>query len=60
WPSPLNVDNYAWGFGYDTKANIFNMGIGDAYVEQGTPEELYEDLGISADKIAKRIQDWLK
>ncbi len=41
------------------KADVFNMGIGDAFVEQGKPEELYNDLGISPDKIAKRINDWL-
>ena len=42
------------------KADVFNMGIGDAYVEQGKSEELYKDLGISADKIAQRIQEWAK
>ncbi|MCK5357634.1 MAG: 1-deoxy-D-xylulose-5-phosphate synthase, partial [Elusimicrobiales bacterium] len=41
------------------KADVFNMGIGDAYVEQGKPEQLYNDLGISPDKIAKRIQEWI-
>ncbi len=41
------------------KADVLNMGIGDAFVEQGKPEELYNDLGISPDKIAKRIQEWL-
>ena len=38
---------------------VVNMGIGDTYVEQGNAEELYDDLGLSSDKIAKRIQKWI-
>jgi len=49
-----------WLNANNQKADVFNMGIGDAFVEQGKPDELYEDLGISPDKITKRISDWIK
>jgi 1-deoxy-D-xylulose-5-phosphate synthase len=48
-----------WLNANSVKADVLNMGIGDAFVEQGKPEELYNDLGISPDKIAKRIKDWI-
>ena len=38
---------------------LLRLGIPDAYVEQGKPEELYEDLGLTADRIAAGAAAWL-
>ncbi len=40
-------------------ARVLRLGIPDAYLEQGTPEELYEDLGLSAGKMADAAFAWL-
>ncbi len=40
-------------------AGVLRLGIPDAYVEQGKPEELYEDLGLTADRIAASAAGWL-
>ena len=40
-------------------AGVLRLGIPDAYVEQGKPEELYEDLGLTADRIAGAAAAWL-
>ncbi len=40
-------------------AEVLRLGIPDAYVEQGKPEELYEDLGLTAEKIADGAAAWL-
>ncbi|MHB0994801.1 MAG: 1-deoxy-D-xylulose-5-phosphate synthase [Elusimicrobiales bacterium] len=38
---------------------VLRLGIPDAYVEQGRPEELYEDLGLTAARIADGAAAWL-
>ena len=38
---------------------VLRLGIPDAYVEQGKPEELYEDLGLTAARIAEGAAAWL-
>ena len=35
------------------------LGIPDSFVEHGTPEELYNMLGLDAEGIAKSITDWI-
>jgi 1-deoxy-D-xylulose-5-phosphate synthase len=41
------------------KAPLLRLGIPDSYVEQGKPEELYEDIGLTAEKIAASVKKWL-
>jgi len=41
------------------EARVLRLGIPDAYVEQGSPEELYEDLGLTAEKMAQGAAAWL-
>jgi 1-deoxy-D-xylulose-5-phosphate synthase len=38
---------------------VLRLGIPDAYVEHGKPEELYEDLGLTAGRIADGAAAWL-
>ena len=38
---------------------VLRLGIPDRYIEQGRPEELYEDLGLTSGKMADRIREWL-
>ncbi len=40
------------------KADVLTLGIGDYYVEHGKPQELYELIGISAEKICEKILNW--
>jgi 1-deoxy-D-xylulose-5-phosphate synthase len=38
---------------------LLRLGIPDAYVEQGKPEELYEETGLSAERMAASVKSWL-
>lgn len=40
--------------------NVKRLGIQDTFVEHGTPEELYNMLGLDAEGIANSIQDFLR
>lgn len=40
--------------------NLKRLGIQDTFVEHGTPEELYNMLGLDAEGIANSIQDFLR
>jgi 1-deoxy-D-xylulose-5-phosphate synthase len=42
------------------QSNVLRLGIPDRYIEQGRPDELYEDLGLSSGKMADNIAAWLK
>ncbi len=42
------------------EAGVLRLGIPDAYVEQGRPEELYADLGLTAEKMAASAAAWLR
>ena len=42
------------------RPHVLRLGIPDRYIEQGRPDELYEDLGLSPEKMAARIHDWVK
>jgi 1-deoxy-D-xylulose-5-phosphate synthase len=42
------------------KSGVLRLGIPDRYIEQGRPDELYADLGLSSGKIAESIIEWLK
>lgn len=42
------------------KHRVLNLGIKDKFVEHARPAELYEDLGLSAEKIASGTEEWLK
>lgn len=41
------------------QAKVLRLGIADAYVEQGRPEELYADTGISPEAMAAAAAAWL-
>ncbi|PKM98277.1 MAG: 1-deoxy-D-xylulose-5-phosphate synthase [Elusimicrobia bacterium HGW-Elusimicrobia-3] len=43
----------------DIPARLLRLGIADAYVEQGRPEELYADIGISPERMAAAAAAWL-
>jgi 1-deoxy-D-xylulose-5-phosphate synthase len=40
--------------------NVKRLGIQDTFIEHGTPEELYNMIGLDAEGIAKSIQDFLE
>ncbi|HET7733976.1 MAG TPA: 1-deoxy-D-xylulose-5-phosphate synthase [Paludibacter sp.] len=40
--------------------NVKRLGIEDTFIEHGTPEELYNMIGLDAEGIAKSIQDFLE
>ncbi len=40
-------------------ARVLRLGIPDAYVEQGKPEELYADLGLDPEGLAAAAAGWL-
>jgi 1-deoxy-D-xylulose-5-phosphate synthase len=40
-------------------APLLRLGIPDAYVEQGKPEELYDDVGLSPERMAASVRKWL-
>ena len=42
------------------QSDVLRLGIPDHYIEQGRPDELYEDLGLSSGKMADRIAEWFK
>ncbi|OGR43193.1 MAG: 1-deoxy-D-xylulose-5-phosphate synthase [Elusimicrobia bacterium GWA2_56_46] len=42
------------------QSNLLRLGIPDRYIEQGRPDELYEDLGLSSGKMADKIAEWLR
>lgn len=42
------------------QARVLRLGIGDAYVEQGKPEELYADVGLTPEKMAGAAAHWLR
>jgi len=46
--------------GNGLRADVLRLGIPDRYIEQGRPDELYEDLGLSSGKMADSIAAWLK
>ncbi len=41
------------------QARVLRLGIPDSYVEQGKPEEIYEELGLTAGKMAEAAVSWL-
>ena len=41
-------------------ANILRFGIQDEFVEHGTQKELFEQIGLTAAKVASKIQKYLK
>jgi 1-deoxy-D-xylulose-5-phosphate synthase len=41
------------------ETRLLRLGIPDEYVEQGKPEELYEDLGLNAERMAAKALAWL-
>jgi 1-deoxy-D-xylulose-5-phosphate synthase len=41
------------------RAEVLRLGIPDAYVEQGKPEELYADLGLTPEGMAGAAAAWL-
>ncbi len=41
------------------QARVLRLGIPDAYVEQGKPDELYADLGLSPEGLADSADAWL-
>jgi len=43
----------------DIQARVLRLGIADAYIEQGKPEELYADIGISPERMAAAAAAWL-
>ena len=40
-------------------ARLLRLGLPDSYVEQGKPEELYSDVGLTAEKMAASAAEWL-
>lgn len=41
------------------QSNVLRLGIPDRYIEQGRPDELYDDVGLSSGKMADSISKWL-
>ena len=41
------------------QSNILRLGIPDRYIEQGRPDELYDDLCLSSGTMADRIFEWV-
>jgi 1-deoxy-D-xylulose-5-phosphate synthase len=39
---------------------VLNIGIGDQFVEQGKPEELYHELGMDAEGIVRKIHEFMQ
>ena len=39
---------------------VLCIGIGDAYVEQGSRDEIKKELGLDVDSVARRIKEWYK
>ncbi|OGR41921.1 MAG: 1-deoxy-D-xylulose-5-phosphate synthase [Elusimicrobia bacterium GWA2_61_42] len=52
------VLEYLNAAGLDTR--LLRLGIPDAYVEQGKPDELYADLGIDPEGMARAAAAWLR
>ncbi|HBA59408.1 MAG TPA: 1-deoxy-D-xylulose-5-phosphate synthase [Elusimicrobia bacterium] len=42
------------------EARLLRLGIPDAWVEHGRPEELYDELGLTSEKIAGSAAAWLE
>jgi 1-deoxy-D-xylulose-5-phosphate synthase len=42
------------------KNNVIRLGIPDAFIEHGEPHELYDEIGISPEKIRLKIQEVIK
>ena len=42
-----------------TDARVLRLGIPDSYVEQGKPEELYSEVGLTPEKMAASAAEWL-
>ena len=42
------------------KANLLRIGIGDEFIEHGTQKELFEQIGMSASKVAAKVQKHFK
>ncbi len=42
------------------RSDVLRLGIPDRYIEQGRPDELYDDLGLSSVKMADGISRWLE
>ena len=42
------------------QVNVKRLGIQDTFIEHGTPEELYNMIGLDAVGIAQSIENWLK
>ncbi|MFA6435302.1 MAG: 1-deoxy-D-xylulose-5-phosphate synthase [Elusimicrobiales bacterium] len=41
------------------QSTVLRLGIPDRYIEQGRPDELYDDLGLSSGTMADRIAEWV-
>jgi 1-deoxy-D-xylulose-5-phosphate synthase len=41
------------------QARVLRLGIGDSYVDQGKPEELYSEAGLTPEKMAEAAAQWL-
>jgi 1-deoxy-D-xylulose-5-phosphate synthase len=41
------------------KADVKIMGIPDRIIEQGTPKELYAEIGIDAEHIAQSVREMM-
>ena len=41
------------------EAGVLRLGIPDSYVEQGKPEELYSEIGVTPEKMAAAAAQWL-
>ncbi|MBU2572882.1 MAG: 1-deoxy-D-xylulose-5-phosphate synthase [Elusimicrobia bacterium] len=41
------------------QSTVLRLGIPDRYVDQGRPDELYDELGLNSAKMADRIAEWL-
>lgn len=47
-------------FDMNIKTEVTRLGIGDYFVEQGTPQELYKKIGIDEEGIYNQIKKYLK
>ena len=42
------------------QSSVLRLGIPDRYIEQGRPDELYDDVGISSAKMSDSISTWIR
>ena len=46
--------------GLSARTGLLRLGLPDAFVEQGTPDELRELCGLQPDQIAARVKERMK